>query len=231
MTTKIWTEDELKEVNAYLDGRAPQDALKWVADNFDASEYALACSFSECVLVDMLVKIRPDARIFYLDTGLLFDETKEVIERVCCRYGISVERYAPLLTLEEMEKAHGPELWKKNPDMCCEIRKLSVMKRALSGLKLWITGVRREEALSRKDAPIVGWDAKFGLIKVNPLAAWTKKDVWDYIYKHDVPYNPLLDQGYASIGCRFCTEPIKPGDDERAGRWVGSTKVECGLHK
>lgn len=231
MSNRTWSEDELKKINAAFDGSPPQDVLKWVVENFEISEYALASSFSECVLVDMLVRIKPDARIFYLDTGLLFDETREVIERVCCKYGISVEMFAPLLTLEEMDKKYGPELWKKNPDMCCEIRKLSVMKRALSGLKLWITGIRREEAASRKDAPVVGWDARFGLIKVNPLAAWTKKDVWDYIYKNDVPYNILLDQGYASIGCRPCTEPVKPGDDDRAGRWSGSTKVECGLHK
>jgi len=231
MSDKNWAEDELKEINAAFEGRPPQDVLKWVADNFEASEFALACSFSECVLVDMLVKIRPDARIFYIDTGLLFDETANVIERVCCKYGISVERYASSLSLDDMAKDYGPELWKSDPDKCCELRKLAVMKEAVSGLKLWITGLRRDESPSRAGAAVVGWDARFGLIKVNPLAAWTKKEIWDYIYKNDVPYNVLLDQGYASIGCRPCTAPVKPGEDERAGRWAGCTKIECGLHK
>jgi len=231
MPDRKWTEEELKAVNDGLEGRGPEAALRWVVDNFDVKDFALACSFSECVLVDMLVKLKPDARIFYVDTGLLFDETANVIERVCCKYGISVERYASDLSLEQMSVEHGPELWKSNPDKCCELRKLEVMKQALSTVKLWITGLRREEAASRRNAPIVGWDAKFGLVKVNPLAPWTKKEVWDYIYKNDVPYNVLLDQGYASIGCRPCTTPIKPGEDERAGRWAGCEKIECGLHK
>lgn len=231
MSNKTWTEDELKKVNESLEGKGPQAVIEWVVNNFERQEFALACSFSECVLMDMLVKIRHDARIFYIDTGLLFKETYDLIERVCCKYGISVERVASKISLKDMDKEYGAELWKRDPDMCCAIRKLSAMKAELSGLKLWISGIRREESPLRSMVPVVGWDAKFGLIKVNPLAAWTKKDVWDYISKNDVPYNPLLDQGYPSIGCRPCTQPVKPGDDERAGRWAGRTKIECGLHK
>ncbi|MBI5561265.1 MAG: phosphoadenylyl-sulfate reductase [Deltaproteobacteria bacterium] len=231
MSTKEWTDEELRAVNASLEGKGPDAALRWVVDNFDRDEFALACSFSECVLVDMLVGIRPGARIFYLDTGLLFKETYEVIEKVCCKYGISVERYTPRLTVAEMEREYGPELWKRDPDQCCEIRKTSAMRAALGGLKLWITGLRREESATRASAPIVGRDVRFGIVKVNPIAAWTRKEVWDYIVRNDVPYNPLLDQGYPSIGCKPCTEPVKTGEDERAGRWAGRAKIECGLHK
>ncbi|MBI5235281.1 MAG: phosphoadenylyl-sulfate reductase [Deltaproteobacteria bacterium] len=231
MSTKQWSREELQKVNASLEGRSPQEVLKWVADNFDVKEFALASSFAECVLIDMLVKIEPQARVFYIDTGLLFSETLDVVKRVEEKYGIKVERFAPVLTLEQMEVEYGPELWKKEPDRCCLLRKVNVMTEALKGFKLWITGLRREESASRKDAPVVGWDEKFGLIKVNPIAAWSKKEVWDYVHKHDVPYNALLDKGYTSIGCAPCTMPVKPGEDERSGRWAGKGKTECGLHK
>lgn len=231
MSTRQWSRDELSKVNASLEGRWPQEVLKWVVDNFDVKDFGLACSFAECVLIDMLVKIKPDVRIFYIDTGLLFNETLDVVKRVEEKYGIRVERFAPELTLEGMEASFGPALWKTDPDKCCYLRKVKTMTEALHGFKLWITGLRREESAGRKDAPIVGWDEKFGLIKVNPIAAWTKKNVWDYVHKHGVPYNALLDKGYTSIGCAPCTMPALPGEDERAGRWAGSGKTECGLHK
>lgn len=231
MSTKQWSKEELVNINASLEGRSPQEVLKWVADNFDAKEFGLACSFAECVLIDMLVRIKPDVRVFYIDTGLLFKETLDVVKRVEEKYGIRVERFAPELTLEAMEASCGAELWKREPDKCCLLRKVKPMTEALKGFKLWITGLRREESGSRSDAPVVGWDEKFGLIKVNPIAAWTKKEVWDYVHKHGVPYNALLDKGYPSIGCAPCTLPVKPGEDERSGRWADSGKTECGLHK
>lgn len=230
MTDKVWTGEELKKASDSLEGRTPQEILRWVADNFDTGEFALACSFAECVLLDMLVKIKPDARIFYLDTGFLFKETLDVVDRVVKKYGIKVERYAPKVSVEEMKKEHG-ELWKTDPDRCCEIRKVAPLREVLSGLKVWISGIRREQAPTRADTPIIGWDAKYNLIKVSPLAAWTKKQVWDYVCANDVPYNKLLDCGYPSIGCEPCTKPVKPGDDQRSGRWTGREKTECGLHK
>ncbi|MDP2689077.1 MAG: phosphoadenylyl-sulfate reductase [Deltaproteobacteria bacterium] len=231
MSKTEWTIEDIRKVSDGLEGRPPQEALQWVADNFERSEFALACSLAELVLLDMLVKIRKDARIFVIDTGLLFKETYALKEKAEKRYGISLEVYSSPVSLERMEEEHGPELWKTDPDRCCAIRKVIPLKEALSGLKVWITGIRREQAPTRADVPIVGWDDKYGLIKVNPLAGWTRKQVWDYICANDVPYNELLDKGYPSIGCEKCTQKAKSGEDPRSGRWAGFEKTECGLHK
>jgi phosphoadenosine phosphosulfate reductase len=230
---KTWTESELKNISESLEGRAPEDAVRWAVENFEREEISLACSFGaeDVVLVDMLIKIKPDARIFYLDTDLLFKETAEVMEKIIKKYGVTPERYGPKSTLAEMEKEFGPELWKREPDRCCDIRKMVPLAEALSNLRCWITGIRRDQAPTRANAPIVSWDAKFGLVKVNPLVKWTTNDVWDYIKKHNVPYNALHDRNFPSIGCEPCTKPVAPGEDPRAGRWAGFQKTECGLHK
>lgn len=233
MSAKAWTEQELKKVNDSLEGKTPEEAIKWAVDNFETKELSLACSFGaeDVALVDMLVKIKPDARIFYLDTDLLFKESFEVKERLIQKYGINPERYGAASTLDEMIKELGPELWKRDPDKCCNIRKMVPLAEALSNLKCWITGIRRDQAPTRANAPVVSWDAKFNLVKVNPLVRWTSKDVWDYITKHNVPYNVLHDKNFPSIGCEPCTRPVMPGEDPRAGRWAGFQKTECGLHK
>ncbi len=229
---KVWTEEELKKVSDSLEGKSPQEVLKWALDNFHPN-ISLACSFGaeDVVLVDMLTKIRKDARIFYLDTGLLFKETYDVIERVKEKYGIQPEKYESELTLEEMEAKYGPKLWETNPDECCRIRKVLPLEAALKDLKAWITGIRREQSPTRANAPVVTWDKKFGLVKINPLVAWKYDDVWNYIKENDVPYNVLHDQNYPSIGCEPCTRPVRPGEDPRAGRWAGKAKTECGLHQ
>lgn len=231
--SKKWTEDELKKVSESLEGKAPEEAVKWAVENFAAKDLSLACSFGaeDVVLVDMLVKIKPDARIFYLDTDLLFKETIEVKDRLAKHYGIKPERYGAKSTLEEMAKEHGPELWKSDPDKCCNIRKMIPLAEALKDLKCWITGIRRDQAPTRANAPVVSWDGKFQLVKINPLVRWTSKDVWDYITKNNVPYNVLHDRNYPSIGCEPCTKQVMPGEDPRAGRWAGFQKTECGLHK
>ena len=231
--SKIWTESELKNISEGLEGKAPEEAIRWAVENFETKELSLACSFGaeDVVLVDMLIKIKPDARIFYLDTDLLFTETAEVMERIIQKYGVTPERYGAKSTLEEMEREFGPELWKKEPDRCCDIRKMVPLAEALSNLRCWITGIRRDQAPTRANAPIVSWDAKFGLVKVNPLVKLTTKDVWDYITKNNVPYNTLHDRNFPSIGCEPCTRPVAPGEDPRAGRWAGFQKTECGLHK
>jgi phosphoadenosine phosphosulfate reductase len=231
--SKVWTESELKNISESLEGKAPEEAVRWAVENFGKKELSLACSFGaeDVVLVDMLVKIKPDARIFYLDTDLLFKETHEVLERIKSRYGVAPERYGAKSTLEQMEKDLGPELWKRQPDKCCDIRKMVPLAEALSELRCWITGIRRDQAPTRANAPVVSWDAKFGLVKVNPLVRWTTKDVWDYITKNNVPYCTLHDKNFPSIGCEPCTRPVAPGEDPRAGRWAGFQKTECGLHK
>lgn len=231
--SKSWTEEELKKVSGQLEGKAPQEAIKWAVDNFATKDLSLACSFGaeDVALVDMLVKIKPDARVFYLDTDLLFKESLEVKDRLAERYKIKPERYGAKTNLEEMAKEHGPELWKREPDKCCDIRKMVPLAEALSGLKCWITGIRRDQAPTRANAPVVSWDAKFKLVKVNPLVLWKSEDVWNYIKANNVPYNVLHDNNYPSIGCEPCTRQVMPGEDPRAGRWAGHQKTECGLHK
>lgn len=233
MGTRIWSEAELHEVAASLEGQGPEAVLQWGFDQFGQKEIALACSFGseDVALVDMVSKLRPGARVFYLDTNVLFPETYTLIEQMKAKYDVSYEQVLPLLTLEEQAAQHGDELWKSDPDACCGIRKVEPLKRILGTVSAWITGIRREQAPTRANAKVIEWDAKFGLVKLNPLAAWKEKDVWSYIMANGVPYNPLHDNGYPSIGCTHCTRAVKPGEDPRAGRWSGFQKTECGLHK
>ncbi len=226
------TQDEIKDLAEKFEKSDTIEVLKWALDTFHPY-IAFACSFGaeDVALVDMLIKVRKDAKIFYLDTGLFFKETYEVRDKLIEKYGIEPIRYASDMTLDEMEKKYGPELWKRDPDTCCRIRKVEPLKKALGILDAWITGIRREQAPTRANAKIVEWDSKFNLVKVNPLARWTWKEVWDYIHKNNVPYNILHDKNYPSIGCEPCTAPVKPGEDLRAGRWKGFDKTECGLHK
>lgn len=225
------TPETIKEWNeAYL-GKTPQEILQFALEKFE--RIAFACSFGaeDVALVDMIVKIKPDTAIFYLDTDVLFPETYEVIEKIKERYSPNLIRYRPLLSLEEQEQQYGPRLWARDPNACCNLRKVEPLQRALASLDAWITGIRREQAPTRAHAGVIEVDAKFGLVKVNPLALWKNEDVWNYIRAHQVPYNVLHDQGYPSIGCSHCTRAVKPGEDPRAGRWSGFAKTECGLHK
>lgn len=224
--------EELQRIGENFEGSAPQDVLRWALQEFHPS-IALACSFGaeDVALVDMLVKIRSDINVFYLDTDLLFKETYEVRDRLVQRYGVTPKRYGPSLSLEEQAGQYGPELWARDPNLCCRFRKVEPLTMALKDLKAWITGIRRDQAPTRANAGIVEWDEKFGLVKVNPLARWSPQEVWAYIKENEVPYNVLHDRGYPSIGCEPCTRPIKAGDDPRSGRWMGFDKTECGLHK
>jgi len=233
LATHTWTPEALGEVARTLEGQGPEAVLQWAFGQFGAEEISLACSFGaeDVALVDMMARLRPGALAFYLDTNVLFPETYAVIERIKQRYGVTLKRYLPLLTLQEQAARYADELWSADPDACCGIRKIEPLKRALGDLRAWVTGIRREQSPTRTHAQVVEWDSKFGLVKVNPLAAWTEKDVWAYILSNDVPYNPLHDQGYPSIGCVHCTRAVKAGEDPRSGRWSGFAKTECGLHK
>ncbi|QSO52168.1 phosphoadenylyl-sulfate reductase [Alicyclobacillus curvatus] len=195
---------------------------------------ALACSFGaeDMVLLDILMKISPTAKVFYLDTDVLFDETYQLIEEAKSKYGIpGLIRVSPKLTLEQQAAKHGDALWAHRPDECCNLRKVQPLAETLSTLDGWITGIRRNQTSFRANAQAFEEDSKFGLIKVNPLIRWTEEDVWRYIHDHNVPFNPLHGQGYPSIGCVHCTSAVKPGEDARSGRWSNFTKTECGLHK
>ncbi len=202
------------------------EVIAWALDRFHP-QIALACSFQqeETVLLDLLFGVRRDARVFALDTGVLFSETYELWKQVEQRYGTTVERAAGP-TLEEQAASHGDELWKRDPAACCGLRKVEPLRAKLAGLDAWITGIRREQSPTRAGARKVEWDERHGLWKINPLADWSDKDVWKRIHERDLPYHPLHDQGYASIGCVPCTNP----GTGREGRWAGSDKTECGLH-
>jgi phosphoadenosine phosphosulfate reductase len=205
--------------------------LAWGLDTYEG-RISLASSFGaeDVALIDMLARLDRPVRVFYLDTDVLFAETYELIERVKARYDIVPERYSPRLTLAEQAAAKGDALWARQPDQCCAIRKVEPLGRALSELDAWITGIRRDQTPQRANARLVEWDAAHSLVKLNPLAPWTSEQVWAYIRANDVPYNPLHEQGYPSIGCTHCTRPVGEGEDPRAGRWAGFAKTECGLH-
>lgn len=210
---------------------AAEDVLCWALDRFHP-RIALACSFQaeDMVILDMMARLRPGARVFYLDTGLLFAETYAMRDLVARRYDIRLERFSPELSVARQAVEHGPNLWARDPNRCCTLRKVEPLRRALSGLDAWVTGIRRDQTPQRRSAGVVEWDARFGLVKINPLARWTADDVWRYIRSRGVPYNPLHDQGFPSIGCIPCTAPVPEGGDARSGRWPGFEKTECGLH-
>ena len=174
-------------------------------------------------------RIDADARFFYLDTDVLFPETYETKDRLEKRYGINFHRYSSI-TLEQQRGLYGDQLWSRDPDSCCGIRKVEPMRSALAAVDLWVSGIRRSDSQTRAKAPKFAWDKRFGLWKLNPLADWSEEQVWAYINEHDVPYNALHDQGYPSIGCTHCTRKPAAGEDARAGRWAGLEKTECGLH-
>ena len=225
-------DDELLALAEEFETATPQTVLRWAIEEF-GNKAALATGFGAegCVLVDMVAKIDATARIFYLDTDLLFPQTYELCHQLASRYGVAFERRGSHRSLEQQALRHGDKLWERDPDLCCRLRKVEPLKEMLSGLTAWITAIRRDQSPMRANAKIVERDAKFGLIKVNPLAAWTKRDVWRYVLEHNVPYNPLYDQGYSSIGCQPCTTPVQLNEDQRAGRWRGFQKTECGLHQ
>jgi phosphoadenosine phosphosulfate reductase len=205
------------------------DAQRVIATMLEAlnPEVALACSFQkeESVLLDMLLEQDPKARVFALDTHVLFPETYGVWREIERRYGIRIEVFEGP-SLGRQAATHGDRLWESNPDLCCSIRKIGPLGTALSGLDGWITGVRRDQAASRADTPKLGWDDRHELWKASPLADWTNDDVWAYIHERELPVNPLHERGYASIGCTHCTAP----GTGREGRWAGTGKTECGLH-
>jgi phosphoadenosine phosphosulfate reductase len=214
-----------------LETATPEEIIAWaVEEYFPALTMATAFGPEGCVILSMLAKIEPRVYVFNLDTGYQFKETLELRDRIAERYGIDVELQQPEMSVEEYERLNGGPLYSRDSDKCCFDRKLTVLRRAVKGYAAWMSGIRRDQGPHRAKAPIVGWDKKFGLVKISPLANWTAKDVWRRIADEDIPYNPLHDQGYPSIGCWPCTRAVLFGEDERAGRWSGTEKKECGLH-
>ncbi|MFQ5866904.1 MAG: phosphoadenylyl-sulfate reductase [bacterium] len=231
-------EAELEKIAKELENKSAEEVLQWALGKYK-EKIALASSFGaeDVVLIDMMVKIDPQARIFTLDTGRLPQETYDVMEKIKQKYGVRFEVYCPDAgALEKMVAEHGPNLFYRSIDLrqlCCKVRKIEPLNRALSKLSAWISGLRREQSITRTQIKKVELDEAHGaIIKVNPLADWSERQVWDYIRAKCVPYNALHDQNYPSMGCAPCTRAIKPGENIRAGRWWWEKpeQKECGLH-
>ena len=223
--------EQIIELQAVAEHWTAEQVLSWAFRSF-GGRVAISSAFGAegMVLIDIASRVRKDFRLFTVDTEFLFPETYNLMEKIEERYGITIERAYPLLSPEVQERVHGAALWTRNPDQCCNLRKVEPLRRKLRELDAWITSIRRDQTSARATAHKIEWDSKFGLVKVNPMADWTSKQVWRYIHDHNVPYNPLHDQNYPSIGCMQCTRAIGAGEDPRAGRWPGFAKTECGLH-
>lgn len=219
------------EASRALDGRSPAEVLAWAATHA-GPRIAFATGFGAegCVIIDLIARAHLPIEVFTLETGLLFPETYELWHALETRYGIEIRAVKPARTVEQQAEDAGPALWTREPDRCCELRKVEPLREGLAGLSAWVTAIRRDQTPERATAQLVEDDRKFGLVKINPLVAWTHDDVWGHLFAHDVPFNPLHERGYPSIGCQPCTSQIVPGEALRAGRWRDAQKRECGIH-
>ena len=225
------TTDSLEQTSALAEAWPAEEVLRWAISTYQA-QVAIASAFGAegVALIDMAARVSPDFSIFILDTQFLFPQTYELAAGIERRYNLKIDWLYSALTPEEQAAIYGPDLWQRNPDQCCTLRKIEPLGRKLGQLKAWITAIRRDQTPARANACKVEWDHRFNLVKINPLADWTAEMVWSYIRKNKISYNPLHDQNYASIGCTHCTRPVTPGEEPRAGRWSGLHKTECGLH-
>ncbi len=212
---------EIADVAAALETRPATAAIAWAVERFDR-RVALACSFQDCVVVDLAVQVDPRIEVLFLDTGSHFPETLAYVEQVRELYDLDLTVVSP---------GPGADAWPCGSERCCEVRKVEPLGRALAGRGAWLTGLKRVDAPTRAGAPVVSWDAARAMVKVNPMATWTDDDVERYAADHGLPVHPLVPRGYRSIGCAPTTRPVAPDEDPRAGRWSGTGKIECGLHR
>lgn len=215
---------------AALEELSAEDLIRWAWETF-GERLCLTCSWQKqsSVLVHMVRDVGVDVDVVELDTHLFFRESYETRDRLVERYGLTLIR-PEIMTVAEQHRAEGPNLWERSADRCCHIRKVEPLIRALEPYTAWISGIRRDQSPSRVDTPKVVWSERYGVWKIHPLAGWDERDVWRYVVDNEIPYNPLHDGGYRSIGCMPCTRPTSPDEEERAGRWAGSDKLECGIH-
>jgi phosphoadenosine phosphosulfate reductase len=220
----------LRLSDTQIEAMSAEDVIRWAYSEY-GDRLCLTCSWQKqsSVLVHMVSELELDIDVIELDTHLFFRESYETRERLVERYGLKLIR-PEIPTVAEQHRAEGPNLWERDPDRCCELRKVEPLVRALSPYDAWISGIRRDQSPSRAGTPKVEWSDRYGVFKVHPLADWDEKQVWAYVAVNEIPYNPLHDTGYRSIGCIPCTRPTRPDEEERAGRWAGSDKLECGLH-
>jgi phosphoadenosine phosphosulfate reductase len=230
-TTPVWLPANLARISHRFEQHAPHELLRWALVTY-GKEIVLATGFgpSGIVLMHLVAGIRPRTSVFYLQTDLLFPETMALRDRLADRLGLRFVEIRPELSLVDQQQRYGHELWHQNPDLCCQLRKVQPLRRFLAGKKAWITGIRRDQSATRSRTSLLEWDQANQVVKLNPLAAWSREQVWHYIQQHELPYNRLHDDGYASIGCWPCTRPTGPGESERAGRWAAHNKTECGIH-
>jgi phosphoadenosine phosphosulfate reductase len=222
---------DLEKMKVLAESWKPEQVLTWAFATYgDNIELATGMGVEGMALLDMAWRLNPEVKVFTGDTEFLFPETYDLIDRVEERYGIKIEKLYSELTPDEQEREFGPKLWARNPDQCCALRKVEPLRRKLSTLDAWVTAIRRSQTAERAGILKIDWDAKFELVKISPLADWTREMVWNYVVKNDVPYNTLHDRNFPSIGCTHCTRATRPGEDPRAGRWSGFGKTECGLH-
>jgi len=221
---------ELRRWSDTLATRAPAEVLAAAAQRWPAIRFGTGFGPEGCALVDMIARHRLPVDMFTLDTGLLFPETYALWHRLQERYGVVIRALRPALTVAQQAAVFGERLWERDPDRCCALRKVEPLRAALRGAQAWVTSIRRDQTADRSTAHVLEWDERFALVKVNPLAHWTSADVRAYVRAHDVPTNPLHERGYPSIGCLPCTTPVAAGESDRAGRWRGKEKTECGLH-
>lgn len=223
---------DLAEQSARLETATPEEIIAWAHERYgDGLTMATAFGPEGCVILSMLAGIAPETYVFNLDTGYQFQQTLDLRDRIAEKYGLAVDMLQPELTVIEYEAKHGGPLYKTNPTQCCFDRKIKLLQQGVQGRTAWMSGIRRDQSPDRAQAAIVGWDKKFSMVKISPLANWTKNDVWKRVTSASVPYNPLHDQNYPSVGCWPCTRALQAGEtDDRSGRWSGTDKTECGLH-
>ncbi|WP_429874184.1 phosphoadenylyl-sulfate reductase [Fictibacillus sp. NRS-1165] len=232
LSYKYLTDKDYTRINNTLAGSSSLDIIKWAYETFK-DELVYACSFGAegMVILDLISKVRPDAKVIFLDTNVHFKETYELIDRVKQKYPcLQIELLQPALSIDEQAVQYGDALWKRNPDLCCSMRKLEPLEKILNTKKAWMSGLRRDQSPTRANTQFINKDDRFSSIKICPLIHWKWEDVWDYIYLNQLPYNTLHKSGYPSIGCIHCTLPVNDGSHLRAGRWTGLNKTECGLH-
>ena len=231
--TEVMTGKQFQELAergaAELGGASAADLLSWTDENFGGN-YVVASNMQDAVLVDLAAKVRPGVDVLFLYTGYHFVETIGTRDAVEAVYDINVVNVTPENTVAKQDALFGKDLFAREPNECCRMRKVEPLSKALRGYTAWVTGIRRVEAPTRANAPLISWDRAFGLVKINPLAAWTDEDMQSYIDANDVLVNPLVFEGYPSIGCAPCTAKPAEGTDPRSGRWAGQSKTECGLH-
>jgi phosphoadenosine phosphosulfate reductase len=225
------SEFEIKQLARRFESSAVEEVLEWAAERF-AARLVMTSNFGAegVVVIDKLSRVAPQTPIVYLSTGFQFAETDHLKDKLRARYDLNIVERCAELSVDEQNRVYGEKLYERDSDLCCRIRKVDPLQKALEGYDAWIAALRRDQSPTRANIGVVEWNSRHNLIKINPLAGWTRRDVWDYIVRHDLSYNSLYDDGYTSIGCAPCTRRVAQGAHERSGRWDGQKKVECGIH-